>query len=544
MTIIDWIIILGLNGVVFGYGIVRSRKTKTNVDWFLAGRSLPFWVVGVSMFATNVDSGDYVSINGMTYSNGISVFTVWWLGINVAYVIAAFLIVPPMYRAGLFTNSEYLEARFGAATRIISALVQIQYRTNILANVTISLHLLLAVVMGLSFGSAWLVAIGFAVAASLYSAWGGLRVVAWADALLSITMVVSTLILWATVWLAVGGWDGAVAQLTVEGGEELPKQLLHIGVSRAGDPHPLIVVAAWIIISTGYAIVNHSQVMKLFGARSIWDLKMSVIVAGAMTMVMMYFCGSLGILGRAFWPETLSRPDEIYPLLVREMLGIGVKGLVVAGVLAAAISTYQGIGSALSAVFTRDVYARFLAPNKADSHYLMVSRLMTPAIVTASLAYIPFILRFENMTTFYVRVTSVFVTPLMTVYLMGAFTRAHRESAIPGLVVGGAYGLVALIGGTHDSLPDWFVNTWTSYLWSPLFTAIAMLLVSRFLKDRLVRDEAAREATGWQQRSTASMAQVVSSPFAQEGVPGWASPILWAGILIAVASALVFYFFW
>ena len=169
--------------------------------------------------------------------------------------------------------------------------------------------------------------------------------------------------------------------------------------------------AAWLIIGAAYPIVNHSETMKLFGARSLWDVKMSVLLASGMTIVLMYFNGTLGILGRAVWPETLQRPDQIYPLLVNEFLGPGLKGIVVAGVIAAAITTYEGIGSALAALFTRDIYARLFVRDREDSHYFRVSRWVTPFVVAASFAYIPFILRFENIAGFFIRVTSVFVIP-------------------------------------------------------------------------------------------------------------------------------------
>lgn len=546
MTVLDWAIVLGLNLMVFGYGIFRSRQTKTNVDWFLGGRNLPFWIVGLSMFATSVDAGDYVALNGITYTDGFSVFSVWWLGMTIGYTVAAFYVLPPMYRAGMFTNAEYLETRFGPGARIISALVQVQYRTNILAGIAISLHLTLTVVTGVESRWAWLAVVGFAAMATFYSARGGLKTVAWVDAFLAVLMALSTLVLWVVVWQAAGGWDGAIAELALKGGSELPEYLLHVGVSRPGEPHPLIVVAAWVIIGTGYAVVNHTQTMKMFGARSLWDLKMSVLVVAGMTMIMMYFNGTLGILGRAIWPEPLQRPDEIYPLLVSKFLSTGLKGIVVAGVVAAAITTYEGIGSALSAVCTRDIYARLIARDEEDLHYLGVSRIITPIIVAASFAYIPFILRFENIVSFFVRITSIFVTPLMTVYLMGVFSRVHRRSGIIGLIVGPVYGILALIGGSEEILPSWLTNRWVAYVWSVVATAGAMILSSFVLGCEQEKELVQQEVGGWLRRSRENVQAILPSPLLTRNhlIPFWAHPNLWAGVVTAIAASLVFYFFW
>jgi SSS family solute:Na+ symporter len=140
MTTIVWSIVVGLNALVFGFAAVWSLKTKSDVDWFLGGRDLPFWLVGMSMFATSVDGGEYVSINGVTYRDGMSMLVGPIFGVGVGGIIAAFLVVPTMYRAGFFTNAEYLESRFGISMRVISVLVQIQYRTAVLAMIAVSLQ--------------------------------------------------------------------------------------------------------------------------------------------------------------------------------------------------------------------------------------------------------------------------------------------------------------------------------------------------------------------------------------------------------------------
>ena len=546
MALVDWLIVFGISFAVFGYGILRSSQTRTHIDWFLGGRSLPFWIVAVSMFATSVDAGDIVALSGVSYTDGMSVLSVWWLGVVIGYIVSAFFVLPPMYRSSMFTNAEYLEARFGVGARVISALVQVQYRTNILAGIAISLQLMLTRVMGIEDLWAWSAVVAFAGMATFYSARGGLKTIVWADAFLTVSMIVGTVILWFTIWDAVGGWVGVRAGLVSKGGAELPAHLLHIGVSRPGQPDGLIVVAAWVLIGAAYPIVNHSETMKLFGARSVWDAKMSVLMASAMTIVMMYFNGTLGILGRGLWPETLERPDEIYPLLVNRYLGTGLKGVVVAGVVSAAVTTYEGIGSALSALCTRDIYARLINRDREDSHYLKVSRVVTPVVVGLSFLYIPFILSYESISSFFVRVTSVFVIPLMTVYLMGVFTRVHRKSGIVGLAAGATYGLVALIGAALDLLPLWLTDRFVAYLWSIATTSGAMVLTSLLLGTATESDTVKSPESGWLGRSQADVPAIRESPFGTTGqLPSpWLQPNMWAGVVLAISFLLVFFFFW
>ena len=158
MTPLDWLIVLVINGAVIGYGLYLARSTETSSEWFLGGRALPWWAVGLSMFATNVDSADIVSVTGNTFKEGIHIITVYSLGSAAGGILAAFFIVPVMYRAGFYTNAEYLEARFGPSARLLSALIQLQYRSSMLGIIMWSAHLLLTELVGLNFVAAWLFA--------------------------------------------------------------------------------------------------------------------------------------------------------------------------------------------------------------------------------------------------------------------------------------------------------------------------------------------------------------------------------------------------
>ena len=514
MTTIDWSIVVGLNSLVFGFAALRSLKTKSDVDWFLGGRSLPFWLVGMSMFATSVDGGEYVSINGVTYRDGMSMLVGPIFGVGVGGIIAAFVVVPPMYRAGYFTNAEYLESRFGLSVRVISVLVQIQYRTAVSATIAVALHLMLTEAAAVEAPQAWIMIAVLTLATTVYAAWGGLKTVAAADFLLGIIMLAATFTLWFVISNEVGGWTGAEQTLIQQEGGQTTSTLLRVGVQRDGASHPLVGVMGWILIATGYFVVNHTQTMKLMGARSLWDLQMSVVVGVSLIMISGYFSSTLGIFGRALMPG-LDRPDMIYPQLVDRYLAPGMKGLVVAGVLASAVSTFEGIGAALSAIFTRDIYARLIVKDGSDKHYLTVSRVTTVLFVVLSFVYVPFILNSNSIVDFFVRITSVFVTPLLTVYVVGVVTRADRRSALVGLIVGPLYGLAAgTLGDTVDSqglLPAWLTEKFASYLWSTLITALSMLMASAFFRGQPKETTSPTPAAGWLARSQDRMDQIRNS---------------------------------
>jgi len=549
MTAIDWFIVVALNTLVFGFAAVWSLKTKSDVDWFLGGRNLPFWLIGMSMFATSVDGGEYVAINGVTYRDGMSMLVGPIFGVGVGGIIAAFVVVPTMYRAGFFTNAEYLETRFGLSVRVISVLVQIQYRTAVLATIAVALHLMLTEVAELEASPAWIVIAVLALATTLYAAWGGLRTVAATDFLLGIIMLAATLTLWFAISNEVGGWSGAQQTLIQQEGVETTSTLLRVGVQREGASSPIVGVLGWILIATGYFVVNHTQTMKLMGARSLWDLQMSVVVGVSLIMISGYFSSTLGIFGRALMPG-LDRPDMIYPQLVDRYLASGMKGLVVAGVLASAVSTFEGIGAALSALFTRDIYARLIVKAASDKHYLTVSRVATVFFVALSFIYVPFILYSSSIVDFFVRITSVFVTPLLTVYLVGVLTKADRRSALVGLVIGPVYGLAAImLGETVDSpglLPAWFTEKFATYLWSTLITSLSMLMASVFFSGRPQKTITPAAATGWLVRSQNRMDEIRNSHSlaGHHAISWWYRPELWAAVVLLVTAYRVFVVLW
>jgi hypothetical protein len=169
-------------------------------------------------------------------------------------------------------------------------------------------------------------------------------------------------------------------------------------------------------------------------------------------------------------------------------------------------------------------------------------------IVTGSFLYVPFILRASTIVEFFVRITSVFVTPLMTVYLMGVLTHVHRGSAVAGLTIGSAYGLsAATLGGDADHpgiLPFWFTERFAAYIWSTGITAAAMLIAS-LVPARCKTMEITREpSAGWLAHSHERLPELAESPFRQGKIPWWASPNLWAAVTLGTSAMVIFGVLW
>ena len=235
MHAIDWTLVVFLNGAVVIYALLAPRLSRsrglpqgqTSQDWFLGGRSIAWWIVGLSAFATAIDSSDLVADAGGVYSLGIRYFVTNWVGTVLGWMLLAHVIAVPMYRAGMYTNSEYLESRFGPAARVISSLIQVQYRTMVMANISTTMFLTFAIVGGLE-DIAWLLVVAIVLAATAYTMLGGSRSVALADAVQSAVMITASVILFVVVWNWVGGWSGIEDNLAAED-PALPQRMMRIG---------------------------------------------------------------------------------------------------------------------------------------------------------------------------------------------------------------------------------------------------------------------------------------------------------------------------
>ena len=311
---------------------------------------------------------------------------------------------------------------------------------------------------------------------------------------------------------------------------------------------------AWTIIGLSYAVVNHTQSMRLFGARSEWDMKMAVVVSGSILIALNFTNQMIGIVGRALFPdpslmplaESLQVRDSTFPLLVRELSSWGVRGLVVAGVAAASFSTFDSIGSTIPSLLVRDIYARVFVRNRGDRHYLAVSRLLTPVVILGSFAFVPLLLQERGMLLVFLDWVGAFVVPLLAVYLMGSFTRVHRSSAALGLSAGILYGTLRLLAPYCAIrfgvaiLPQTLVNTYVGTVFSLALTAAVMLVVTAARGREPSNAPREIEQSGWLAESRmTSHGQRFAGFSARSRLPG-----MLGAATVAMGVLLSFVVFW
>jgi solute:Na+ symporter, SSS family len=419
-----------------------------------------------------------------------------------------------------------------------------------------------------------------AALATVYTALGGLKSVAVTDSLQFGVMTISGLIIWSLVWNEVGGWDGIAQRLDAHQ-TGLVDQLVHVqydnvqtqdvsdtavamierhlmtggtydeatGLITRRTPGWLVAVA-FVIVGFAYSIVNHTQTMRMFAARSEWDMKMSVWVTSAAILVMSFFNLSMGVMGRALFPDVGELPhgaaDSVYSHLVNQFSITGLKGIVVAGVLAASFSTFDSIGSTLSALLTRDVYARLFVRDRDDRHYMRVGQLLTPLIIGGSFLYVPFMK--GGMLLFYLDLTSTFVIPLLTLFLMGALTRVNSRTGLIGLLAGAGYGVLRLLATPVAErygiqiLPAVMFNPFAAYLFSILVTAGTMFVMSLCIGWAPNDVLSHVEQPGWLRTSQLAIQQLAASD--GQTSAGYGLSLSLAFAALAVGCWLSFVVFW
>lgn len=548
MSILDWTIVALLNGVVAVAGIFMSRGTTSAKEWFLGSRSLAWWTIALSAFATGLDNAEIVSTAGDAFDKGIQILSIYTLGIMAGGCLAAFVVLPPIYQLGFYTNAEYLEARYCRITRLLSALIQIQYRSIVLGMMIWSVYLVLTRLVELHPYAAWMIVVACVLVSGAYTAWGGLRTVVLTDALQSLIVMAGLTTIFLAVWQQVGGWESLVAGLEQNSTANRDLTcLVRIGEYRGASnlTSPYVIVLAWVINACGYWTVNHTQAMRFLGARSVWDMQMAVVWGCVLMIPAGCVCVYVGLGARVLFPDYADKADTIYPHLANTFLGTGFKGLVVAGIMAAAISSFDSIGSALSTVFSRDVYARFLVRKATQQHYFLISRITTLFILVLGFTYVPLLASQNTMLDTFRNLISVSATPLMSIYVWGTATRVHRRSGLVGLCTGVSYGLIALAARQWDwfpFLPHWLTGPWVAFLWAIVATS-AGVVVTTILFGLDETDGIRPDRTEYAAGETTVIDQPCESPFADR-VPFYAQPSLYGLFFLLVCWLLVFGVFW
>ncbi|XP_076876481.1 sodium/glucose cotransporter 1 [Brachyhypopomus gauderio] len=454
------------------WAMVRTNRSTVG-GFFLAGRSMVWWPIGASLFASNIGSGHFVGLAGTGAAAGIAIGGFEWNAL-VVVIILGWLFVPIYIKAGVVTMPEYLKKRFGGQRiRIYLSVLSLclyiftkisadMFSGAIFINQALKMNIYLAVVMLLAI-------------TALYTVTGGLAAVIYTDTLQTIIMVVGSFILMGFAFNKVGGYDSFQEQymnaipsrvgvnISAQCYTPRPDSFHIFRDAQTGDmPWPglifgLTIQAAW------YWCTDQVIVQRCLSAKNMSHVKAGCILCGYLKLLPMFLMVMPGMISRILYPDEVACviPEECkefcgtevgctniaYPKLVVDLMPDGLRGLMLSVMLASLMSSLTSIFNSSSTLFTMDIYAKFR--RKASEKELMIAgRLFILVLIGISIAWIPIIQTAQSGQLFdYIQsVTSYLAPPIAAVFTLAIFCkRVNEPGAFYGMVIGLLIGLSRMI---------------------------------------------------------------------------------------------------
>ncbi len=447
------IILIYLLGVI-AVGIYFGTKHKNAEDYFLAGRSLTWPIIGFSLFASNMSSNSLVGLAGAGYKDGYSVYSYEWMAVIVLILFAVFFL--PFYlKNKIFTIPEYLERRYSYAVRAYASFIAITL--NILVDIAATLYAG-GLVINLIFPSLSLsiIIVGLAIIAGIYTVTGGLSSVMYTDAVQAVILILGSALITYMAYLEIGGWDAVYAITEPD----------HFKVMKPIDDESM----PWPSVFTGVLIIgfyfwgtNQYITQRTLASKNIRQGQWGAIFAGFLKLSILFIMIFPGAMARVLYPE-IEQMDMIYPTMLFDLLPTGLLGLVLAGLIAAMMSSLDSGLNSVSTLVTMD-FVQKLKPN-ADSKSLMnIGRIVTGVVMVIAIVWAPKIGQFEKLWDYLQNTLAWFCPPVVALFVMGLFFRgANNLGAVLSIVVGFSITLwlVGLkITGSTMELPNFlYVAFW------------------------------------------------------------------------------------
>lgn len=586
LTNLDLAVCVGGILTVMAIGMIASRKEDSAGDFFLAGRTIPWWAIAGSVFATNISSNHVVGFTGMGYSQGFAAANFEFGAVAGLMVLGYFLM--PLYRkAGVYTLSDFLGRRFDERSRVLYWVVGliIMVVIQIVVTLYIGARTLRTLLVDTSV-EAWLIELGqfvlpatdpglfiyyvgivvFGLITCVYTVFGGLKAVIWTDVIqATLLMLASGLIAWFAIFHpSVGGLGNLI---------EMEGDRFHVFFPM---DHPSL---PWTGMLTGQMVLhlyywgtNQYIVQRTLGARTDWDGRMGLVSAGFLKMLIPFTTIAAGMAaiyvlrsdpqmamaaGLCGPDGVLNNSDDAFTALAITLLpaGYGLMGIVLTGLIGAILSTLDSLMNSSATLFTFDIYKRYMRKGASDRELIVVGRLgiVGAIVIGGGLAAL-----FHSSGDFFLEASDnigyvaggVMIAFLFGVLWAGA-TATGAFTCIVGYVLLNVVLQVAFNGfstlpfvkyvdpANFSALPDALVFGWAD---TPLnfmhriglatVGAVAVLVVVSRLTPSERSDEK-EKLVWWHYRANEAQ---------REKLPAWKDDRLWAALLVATGVGLCVYF--
>jgi solute:Na+ symporter, SSS family len=437
MAVLDWIVIAVYMIGIVAMGLFASRGQRNADDYFLASRATTWPTIGLALIGSNISATTLIGLAGAAYATGISVFNYEWMASLILAVYCIFFL-PAVLRSQVYTMPEFLERRYSSVIRLYFS------GLTVFLNIVVDTAATLfggALLFKLLFPDMdmWQLAAIIAVAAGIYTVLGGLRAVMLTEVVQTVLLLGASVFIAWYAFAAAGGWTQVMSQVDPE----------KLSLIRPNDDEGV----PWIGLFTGVPLLgfyfwctNQFMAQRVMSAKDLHHGRWGSLFAGLLKLPILFLMVLPGTAAILLYPN-LETPDLVYPKLVFELLPVGIVGLVIAGFLAAIMSSIASTFNSASTLVTMD-FARKIAPDMSQAKLVLIGRITTLTFMLFAIAWIPVVENFGGSLWQYIQsVLAYTVPPIVAMFVLGLFwKRANTTGAISALIVGTALGLWYFVG--------------------------------------------------------------------------------------------------
>lgn len=469
--------------LLLGYFI--GRRIKTGTDFFLAGRQLPWWAVGMSLVATDIGGTDIIGVGGAAYKHGLAVANFEWIGCVPAMIIGAFFFVPFLYRTGIYTIPEYLERRYNVTVRTIMASCWLVFMA---CNIGIMLLASAKMMQSLFGWELWISILLMATLVGFYTSFGGLAAVVYTDVLQCAILIGGCLLLVVFGLWQLGSIENMKNRLQARyqaqqnadiisdesdsptpSSESAPEADDHLKLilpvnTPTPFPWPGILMGLALILSPAYWIGNQAIIQRSLGSKSEFEAKASYVWGALLKNIIPVVIAVPGLIALALYPD-IGDGDQAIPTLVSRILPSGIRGIFFAAFLAAMMSSVDSYLNSASTIVSYDFIQRFSKSPLSETRILQLGRITTIACVAWGVIFAFLLTLLKEGSGIY----AIFQT------LMAFFQGPAFAVLLAGMLWRGANGraaVVALLLGITTAVTLYTLNQpaiYTALGWKPLF---------------------------------------------------------------------------
>lgn len=509
--------------VVVTIGFISGRKGKEDTShFFLAGRKLPFYVIGFSLIASSISTEQFLGEVGWGYRYGMAVCNWEWLYF-IAQTMLIFFFLPIYMRNKIYTVPEFIRNRFGTisgsafsvvciAMYIVINLPLVLYSGAFLMNRIFDLNMYLGI---------WILVI----AAGSYTIFGGLSAVAWVDLFNGALLIIGGLFVF---FLGISKVPGGIEAVIGEG------ERAHLMLSAEHPDLPWTGMLALAFCShMFYAVSNQFIIQRCFAARNEWHARMGNVLAGFLGITLALSVTWPGMIAYALNPN-LTNPDDAYPYVISQLIPVGMRGFIFAVLIGAIMSTIDSLTNSTSSLITLDIYKKLIKKNASDKHLVIFAQICGTLILIFGALWAPMVGRFESIFAYVQECWALMIAPCVAVFLLAIFwKRATNMAAVITLSSAIPWLVIVFLRQFYGILAD--VNIFNLSGIVLVISLVVMAMISLFTKpaapERL-------QTTTWKKEMLRLPEEEVKGK-----QPLWKSPTFWWAIMVSV-FIFIYWRFW